>query len=208
MAGGQIALPLVLGPAGPARIIVGHANAAAIDAMRGAASWPFRTAILFGPARCGKSLLARWFEAEGLGDAIDDAHLVDETALFHRWNRAQEAGRPLLLTAPLGEGGAVWQVALPDLASRLGAALRLEIGAPDDAMMVELIAAHAEARGVALGEEGARYLASRAERSHIAAERLVATIDRLSLERKQAPGPAIWREALEEMTGPSQPRLL
>jgi len=209
MTGRQIVLPLgPLGPAGPARIIVGHANGAAIEAMRQADKWPFHTAILFGPARSGKSLLAGWFAAEGLGDAVDDAHLVDETKLFHRWNRAQEGARALLLTAPLIADTPPWVVALPDLASRLGAGLRLEIGAPDDAMMAELIAAHAEARGVALGEEGARYLASRAERSHIAAERLVSTIDRLSLERKQAPGQAIWREALEEMTGQSQPRLL
>jgi len=27
-------------------------------------------------------------------------------------------------------------------------------------------------------------------------------IDRLSLERKVAPGPAIWRDALEEVAGP------
>jgi len=97
---------------------------------------------------------------------------------------------------------------LPDLASRLGAALQLRIGAPDDAMLAELIAAHAEARALALGEDGARYLASRCERSHLGAERLVATIDRLSLERKVAPGPGIWREALELLAGPSQPRLL
>ena len=68
-------------------------------------------------------------------------------------------------------------------------------------MMTELVAAHAETRGLALGDDGARYLATRGERSHLAAERLVATVDRLSLERKQAPGLAIWREALEELSG-------
>ena len=99
-------------------------------------------------------------------------------------------------------------MALPDLASRLGSALRLEIGAPDDAMLADLIAAHAEARGLVLGEEALRYLVPRATRSHIGAERLVATIDRLSLERKVAPGPGIWREALGELSGVSQPRLL
>ena len=178
--------------------------------MGAAAAWPFRTAVLKGPARSGKSLLARWFVENGLGDAVDDADQMDETTLFHRWNRAQEEATPLLLTVALkaNDDGAGWQVALPDLASRLGAALLLEIGAPDDAMMAELIAAHAEARALPLGEEGARYLASRAERSHLGAERLVATIDRLSLERKVAPGPAIWREALGELSGISQPRLL
>ena len=39
-------------------------------------------------------------------------------------------------------------------------------------------------------------------------ERLVAEIDRLSLERKAAPTMAIWRDALEVITGVEQPRLL
>jgi chromosomal replication initiation ATPase DnaA len=125
--------------------------------------------------------------------------------LFHRWNRAQEEQRPLLLTASQREGG--WQITLPDLRSRLGAALWLEIGVPDDAMMEDLIAAHCEARGLAVGAEGWRYLATRAERSHLGAERLVAAIDRLSLERKTAPSQSIWREALEEINGPAEPRL-
>jgi chromosomal replication initiation ATPase DnaA len=204
----QIALPLgiALGSQ-PRRIIVGEANAGVIEAFAHAESWPFGTAILFGPPRSGKTLLAQWFVASGRGAAVDDADCVEEAELFHRWNRAQADGRSLLLTATIG-GPDGWQIALPDLASRLAAALRLDIGAPDDAMMAELIAAHAEARGLAIGDDGARYLATRGERSHVAAERVVAAVDRLSLERKQAPGPAIWREALEEMSGPIQPRLL
>ena len=97
---------------------------------------------------------------------------------------------------------------LPDLASRLGAALHLEIGAPDDAMVADLIALHAELRGLALGPDALAYLAPRAERSHLGIERLVAAIDRLSLERKAAPTLSIWRDALEELMGPEEPRLL
>jgi chromosomal replication initiation ATPase DnaA len=205
----QIALPLAAGSgAGPSRIVVGSANAAVIEAFARASDWPFRTAILFGPPRAGKSLLARWFAEQGAGDAIDDADTADEADLFHRWNRAQEDGRSLLLVSNAAE----WTVTLPDLASRLGAALRLEIVAPDDAMLAELIALHAEQRGLVLGEEAKAYLVPRAERSHMAAERLVAAIDRLSLERKQAPTVSIWRDALEElaggMGGQSQSRLL
>ena len=204
----QIALPLsTAAGVQPRRIVVGPANAGVITAFGHATSWPFGTAILFGPPRSGKSLLARWFVESGRGDALDDADHRLETELFHRWNRAQQESRPLLLTATTGSPGG-WQIALPDLASRLAAALRLDIGAPDDAMMTELIAAHGEARGLAIGDDGARYLATRGERSHFAAESLVATVDRLSMERKQAPGLAIWREALDELSGPSQPRLL
>lgn len=200
----QIVLPLDAGRPGPSRIVVGSANAAVFEACAAAASWPYCTALLAGPPRSGKSLIAGWFVAAGAGEAIDDADQLDETELFHRWNRAQESGRPLLLVT----GKASWTIALPDLASRLGAALHLEIGAPDDAMIAELIAVHAEQRGLALGPDAVAYLVPRHERSYIATERLVATIDRISLERKVPPTQGIWREALEELLGPREPRLL
>ncbi|MFC3173970.1 ATPase [Novosphingobium bradum] len=207
-------LPLPLAGASPGRIVVGKANAQVIDAFAHPEAWPFRTAVLGGPPRCGKSLLARWFVQSGQGEAIDDADTMDETELFHRWNRAQESGTPLLIVSnggrreggqEPGEGG--WQVALPDLASRLGGSLHLAVGEPDEAMMADLIALHAELRGFTLGEDAAAYLVPRAERSHVGVERLVAAIDRISLERKVAPTLAVWREALEEVHGTSQPRL-
>jgi hypothetical protein len=203
---GQIALPLAPGGAGSAsRIVLGNANRVAIEAMAVAASWPFRTAVLAGQPRSGKSLIARWFAESGAGEAIDDAGSLDETELFHRWNRAQESATPLLL---VHSGQGEWKVGLPDLASRLGAALHLEIGAPDDAMLTELIALHAEQRGLPLGPDASAYLVPRLERSHMGVERLIAAIDRLSLERKQAPTLSIWRDALEAVQGPSEPRLL
>lgn len=202
----QIALPLRAGKEGPSRIVVGNANSAALEAMAGASDWPFRTAVLHGEPRSGKSLIARWFAEQGIGEAIDDADRMDETELFHRWNRAQESGTPLLLVSGAGEGQ--WQVALPDLRSRLGAALHLTIGAPDDAMLADLLALHAELRALALGPDAAAYLVPRTTRSHIGIERLVAAIDRLSLERKVAPTLSVWRDALEEIQGPQEPRLL
>ena len=201
----QIALPLRTGSDAPARIVLGSANAGLFEAFHTASDWPFRTAVLSGPPRSGKSLLAEWFAAEGLGEAIDDAQSLDETELFHRWNRAQEAGTALLLVN--GAAGP-WTIALPDLASRLGAALHLEVGPPDDAMLAELIALHAEARGLSLGPDAAAYLVPRCERSHLAVERLVETIDRLSLERKLPPTQGLWRDALEELNGPREPRLI
>ena len=97
---------------------------------------------------------------------------------------------------------------MPDLASRIGAALPLQIGTPDDAMLAELIQLHGEQRALLLGPDAPAYLAARSERSHLGAERLVALIDRLSLERKAPPTQAIWREALEQLHGPAEPRLL
>lgn len=201
----QIPLPLGTG-AGPSRIVVGNANVHVIEAFAQAADWPFCTAVLFGAPRSGKSLLARWFAESAVGTVIDDAERLDEAELFHIWNRTQESGGNLLIVVNAGDGG--WNIALPDLASRMGAALHLEIGAPDDAMLADLIAIHAEMRGISLGPDAASYLVPRAERSHLGIETLVATIDRLSLERKQAPTLAIWRDALDETFGASQPRLL
>ena len=203
----QIALPLAATPSGPARIVIGPANAHIAEALAHPAGWPFRTAVLTGPPRSGKSLFARWFaenaEQHG-GEAIDDAHRLDETELFHRWNRAQEQGAPLLIVA----GEPPWDIALPDLRSRLGAALQLEIAPPDDAMAEALLYAHAAQRGLPLGAEAADYLVPRAGRSWADLERLVAAIDRLSLERKAPATQSIWRAALEAVHGPEEPRLL
>ena len=200
----QIALPLdISGGARPARIVVGEANRAAIEALRDPARWPFRTAVLVGPPRSGKSLLARWFAELGAGETLDDAQSYDETALFHAWNRAQEHDVPLLMTAAPG-----WQVTLPDLASRLGGSLQLAIGAPDDATIADLLAAHAEQRRLVLGEWAAAYLVPRIERSWAAVEAVVAAIDRLSLERQSPATMSVWRDALEAVQGPEQGRLL
>ena len=200
----QIALPLdVRGSAGPTRIVMGNANRAALEALAAPDTWPFRTATLIGPEGSGKSLLSRWFEDNGAGKAIDDAHQADETDIFHAWNRAQQGGLPLLLTARPG-----WRPALPDLGSRLGGSLQLAIRPPDDVMIADLIAAHAEQRRLALGEDAAAYLVPRIERSHAAIGDVVEMIDRLSLERQTPATMSVWRDALDAVHGPEQGRLL
>lgn len=212
----QIALPLAArAPAGAQRIVVGKANAKVIEALQEPARWPFNVAVLTGPARSGKTLLARW--AQGLAggqrlEVIDDAQGMDETALFHRWNAVQQGGvrdGGALLIVANGDpvSGAGWRIALPDLASRIGGSLQLAIGAPDDAFAAELILAHAEQRGLSLLEGAADYLVPRTTRSFAAIEALVAAIDRISLERQSPATMSVWRAALEALHGPEQQRL-
>ena len=212
----QIALPLSgRGPAGAQRIVIGAANADVIEALQNPARWPFHVAVLTGPPRSGKSLLARWAQslpgADGL-EVIDDAERADETDLFHRWNAVQQGGSreggALLLVANGGEENGGWNIALPDLASRIGGSLQLAIGAPDDAMAGALIHAHAEQRGLSLPDGAAEYLVPRTTRSFAGIEALVAAIDRISLERQVPATMSVWRAALEALHGPEQQRLL
>lgn len=206
----QIALPLST-VSGTGRIVAGPSLEPVLAALRSSVDWPFHTALLAGPSRSGKSLLARWFEESGAGDVVDDADRLDEHVLFHRWNRAQAEGRPLLLVSSRGPGE--WRIALPDLASRIGAALLIEIGAPDDILLRALIEEHALRRRLVLGEGVLAWLLPRIERSHAATETLVETIDRLSLERKAPVTISLARDALAERVhgsgaGEFQPRLL
>ena len=211
----QIALPLTArNVAGAQRIVVGNANAAVIEALQEPARWPFHVAVLTGPPRSGKSLLARWAQslpADGQLEVIDDAERVDETELFHRWNAVQQGGSreggALLIVANADPEHGGWKIALPDLASRIGGSLQLAIGAPDDAMAGELILAHAEQRGLTLPDGAAEYLVPRTTRSFAAIESLVATIDRISLERQSPATMSVWRAALEALHGPEQQRL-
>lgn len=211
----QIALPLSVGNAAEARrIVVGNANAHVIEALQNPASWLFHVAVLTGPPRSGKSLLARW--AQGLpGNArleiIDDAESVEETELFHRWNAVQQGGvregGALLLVVNADQAHDGWRITLPDLASRIGGSLQLEIVAPDDAMASELIHALAEQRSLTLPDGAAEYLVPRTIRSFAAIEALVATIDRISLERRSPATMSVWRAALEAFHGPEQQHL-
>ena len=215
----QIALPLRSGAAAEAqRIVVGHANAKAIEALQEPARWPFNVAVLTGPARSGKTLLARWAQRlagpERL-EVIDDAQGMDETALFHRWNAVQKGGLReggALLIVANGEAGdgsghGGWRIGLPDLASRIGGSLQLAILPPDDAFAAALIFAHAEQRGLSLPEGAADYLVPRTTRSFAAIEALVAAIDRISLERQSPATMSVWRAALEALHGPEQQTL-
>lgn len=204
----QIALPLELSAAGEAkRIVIGNANEAVIEALGEPAQWPFHTAILTGPPRSGKSLLGRWMAGQGI-TVIEPAEQQDETELFHRWNASQQggsrAGEPLLLIADTMP----WEITLPDLKSRLGGSMQLELGEPDDAMAAELIEAFASQRGLTLAPGAAEYLVPRANRSIESLEHLVETIDRISLERAVPATMSVWRAALEALQGPEQKRLI
>ena len=185
-----------------ADFLVGSANARAIELIDGWPAWPAPVVLLTGPAGSGKSHLVEiWRAASGaevveaarLGDeavaplvaagavAVEDLHAgpLDEPALFHLVNLAQERGAPVLLTSRVGASSL--PVALADLASRLRAARPVELGAPDDALLRAVLVKLFADRQLAVDGAVVDYIAVRMERSLEAANALVEELDREAL---------------------------
>lgn len=168
----QLALPLGW-PADACAddFLVSGSNEAAVAALENWRAWPVMTALLVGPRKSGRSLLARIFAATTGAEIIDDAERADEAMIFHAWNSAQLEQRPLLIVADAPPPA--WQIALPDLRSRIGASPVLRIGEPDDALVRSLIERQFERRGIFVAGDVVEWLARRIERSHLAVHRIV-----------------------------------
>ena len=180
----QIALPLAW-PEDPRddAFFVTPTNARAAQLLEHWDTWPVHAALLTGPRRSGRSLLARIFAAKSGGSIIDDAERVSETSLFHAWNRAQADRRPLVIIADVAPP--VWRITLPDLRSRLAATPHAEIGPPDDGLVRALFERQLARRGVVAPPDVLEWLAARIERSHLAIERSIDALDEGVMERQR-----------------------
>ncbi len=191
----QIALPLdELRSGVSSSLIITDANAAIFAGLGNSAAWPGRCAILTGPPRSGKSLMARFFSGQG-GTVIDDAETVAAETLFNAWNRAQESRVPLLLVSRWRP--ADWQIALPDLRSRLAAATLLEIAPPDDELIEQLLQKHLADRGAAIGVDALGYVKRRVERSYAAIEAFARAVNALALAENAPVNLALVKRVLD-----------
>lgn len=163
----QLSLPLAR-PAGARedRFLVGESNAQAVRLLERWADWPVRAALITGPRKSGRSLLARTMVGRSGGTMIDDADRMDEVALFHAWNAAQAEQRPLFMVVE--RAPPAWAVRLPDLRSRLGASVLAQIGAPDDALAHDLLAQLLERHELVAQPDLLAWIVRRIERSHLA----------------------------------------
>ncbi|KIT18158.1 hypothetical protein [Jannaschia aquimarina] len=195
----QLSIPLPVRVAtGREDFMVSTSNAAAATAVDGWRDWPQARLALIGPEGSGKSHLVRIWAAEAGAAVLPAAKLraedapslaggplcvedadrgVDEEALFHLWNATAQAGLPLLLTGrrPPSE----WNVALPDLASRLASLVPVTIEAPDDALLSMILVKLFADRQLSVRPALIGWLLRRIERSHAAA---IATVERLDRE--------------------------
>jgi len=193
----QIALPLDWPQAtDDDRFLVSDANRAAYEHFRTWSLWPVKATILTGPRRSGRTLLARAFCARVGGQLVDQAERHDEEALFHAWNAAQESKRPLVMISD--EVPPAWDIALPDLRTRIAVTPIARIAEPDDLLFQGVIQLLFADRGLHIPGEAQRFISQRVERSYYAAERIVEAIDRFAIaDRARLTLPTI-RRALAE----------
>ncbi len=193
----QIALPLDWPQSeAEARFIVSDANRDAFDHFAKFSLWPVKATILVGPRRSGRTLLARSFAERVNGALFDEAERRDEVELFHAWNRAQDSGRPLVMVAD--EAPPIWDVALPDLKTRLAITPVATIAIPDDRLFAALIQLHFADRGLHIPADALRFMSERLQRDYWTAERAVEAVDRFAIaERARLSAPTI-RRALSE----------
>lgn len=181
--------------------------------------WAAPVVILAGPTGSGKSHLASiWAGRTGawtvdLGAGVDEAieaaatgpvliEDVDrtayhETALFHLINAVRTHGTTALMTARQFPAG--WNVALPDLASRLKAATVVEIGEPDEELLAQVMVKLFADRQINVDDRIIRWLVARMERSLAAARHVVDRLDQLALARGSKITRGLAAEALSYM---------
>ena len=193
----QIALPLDWPQSrDDSRFILSEANQAAFEHFRSWSLWPVKATMLTGPRRSGRSLLARAFVERVGGRLFENAERHDEEELFHAWNSAQDSGHPIVMIVDEVPPG--WQVALPDLKTRLAVTPVARIDQPDDELFRALIQLLFADRGLHVPDEAIRFITDRVERSYWMAERVVEAIDRFAIaERSRLTLPTV-RRALGE----------
>jgi hypothetical protein len=193
----QIALPFAWPVADKEEdFLLSDANRIAFDHLRRWSLWPVMATLVTGPRKSGRSLLGRIFVRKTGGRLFDDAEDHDEEDLFHAWNDAQATRKPLLIIAAAPSPR--WQVALPDLRSRLAATPHVEIGPPDDALIGQLILKLLGDRGIAAPPELADFLVPRIERSYVAVLMIVDILDRVMLSHHRRMTVPLARRALDE----------
>lgn len=212
MAPQQLPLDLAYRPAlGMADFVIAPGNRDAVAWIDRWPDWPSHALAIHGPKGSGKSHLAHVWQArsqavflERTADEMPRAVVLDapqgwaEDALLHLYNRLREAGGHLLIVSEAPP--ARWPVALPDLASRLASIPAVALAAPDDDLLVAVMAKQFADRGLEVNEDVLRYVASRVERSFAAAADAVARIDRAALAQQRKVTLALARTLIGDAT--------
>jgi chromosomal replication initiation ATPase DnaA len=212
----QMRLPLQSDlPGGVAGFVVSDSNRAAFEAV---SDWPGLLGgvmALNGPPGCGKSRLGQiWaervgaialhgaeaalidpMEIEGRPVLLDRATDADDETLFHLINLAQGPGGALLMLSR--PAPSAWEVDLPDLRSRLNAAVSVVMEAPDDRVLAAILETRFAERGIRPARDVIPFLLRRIGRSAAAAAEVVERLD-----ARHAP---VTRTLAREVVGAAEP---
>lgn len=190
----QIALPLDWPEEAVADIILSDSNAHVARHFDRWATWPVMAVLLTGPRKSGRSRFAAHFALRTGGRMIDKAESQPEEQIFHAWNAAQERHKPLVIIADAPPP--VWQIRLPDLASRIAATPVLALGDPDDALIAQLIERQLGRRGLAVQPDLLAFVLARVERDYVAVHRVIDALDEIALTRRTRLSVPLARDAL------------
>ncbi len=206
---------------------VAPSNALAVRMLDSWPDWATGKLALCGPVASGKSHLVQvWaarsggvvLPAEALAKqdiptlaaaravAVEDVDRLaalpetrrkkSEEALFHLHNRLLGAGGSLLVSGV--EAPSRWDIALPDLASRLRAAQVALLEPPDDALLSAVLVKLFMDRQITVSPDLIGYLLPRMERSFAAARAMVAALDKAGLSKRRAITPRLAGEVLRD----------
>ena len=222
----QLALDLRLHPAFERdAFIEAPSNAIALAKIENWPRWPGGKFLLLGPEGSGKSHLAAVW-ANLAGADIASAQAVDaktgsgpvviedvdriagdgtaEEALFHLYNRTSAAGVPVLFTSRSAPAHAGFD--LPDLRSRLSSVDAASVDLPDDTLLAAVLRKHISERQLEVADRVIDYILSRMDRSHAAADAIVAGLNRASFAGRRAVTVHLARDVIASFGDLSQNR--
>ena len=186
---------------GRADFLVAPCNAMAVAQLDGWARWPEGRLALVGPSGSGKTHLAHvWAGLSGArivaatalvpADAADALVVEDvdqingnEEELFHVYNAMNAAGGALLITG--NSAPSRWELALPDLRSRLESVPVVALEAPDDALLSMIMVKLFDDRQLPVSPKLIEYLLKRVGRSYSEVNALVKALDKAALAARK-----------------------
>jgi chromosomal replication initiation ATPase DnaA len=204
--------------------LAGPANHQALALVDAWPRWPAPIVALSGPRGSGKSHLAAIFAERSHASVLPAAQLdaaavpgllaagalvledlgsgeLDEAALFHLINLANEQRANVLITSDRLPATLAETLATRDLASRLRAMPVVELGPPDDQLLAAVALKLFADRQIFPDEALLSYMLPRVERSIGALRDLVAELDREALARKRPLTRALASELLRGRDG-------
>lgn len=185
---------------------ISPSNDDAVSLLQRWPRWDNRVQLLYGPSGSGRTHIAHLWRNESRASFVDDSVLqldylaeyvsqnpflivdnADEITcykgLFHLYNLINEYQGYLLLTAKTPPR--LWNIALPDLSSRLRSVPATQILAPDDELLCALLIKSFSDLQLKVPENVLNYTIKHMKRSYEGVQEMTAILNRKSLELRR-----------------------